>query len=86
MEDPLKTNGDPRGPALHRPSPILWHPRHAAVYLVGNGPLLASTIDEEHFAFLSLIYIIFSVATLVCVELKYNTKSCSYCLEFISFH
>ena len=54
--------------------------------LVGNGPLLASTIDEEHFAFLSLIYIIFFVATLVYVELKYNTRSCSYCLEFISFH
>ena len=46
------------------------------VDLVGNGPLLASTIDEEYFAFLSLIYIIFSVATLVCVELKYNTRSC----------
>ena len=55
-------------------------------YLVRNGPLLASTIDEEHFAFLSLIYIIFSVATLVCIKLKYNTRSCSYCLEFISFH
>ena len=38
--------------------------------LVRNELLLASTIDEEHFAFLSLIYIIFSVATLVCIELK----------------
>ena len=54
--------------------------------LVENGSLLASTIDEEHFAFLNLIYIIFFIAILVCVELKYNTRSCSYCLEFISFH
>ena len=46
------------------------------LYLVRNGPLLASTIDEEYFASLSLIYTIFSVAILVCVELKYNTRSC----------
>ena len=41
---------------LDKSIPVLFH-------LVRNGPLLASTIDEEHFAFLSLIYIIFSAAT-----------------------
>ena len=48
--------------------------------LVGNGPLLASTIDEEYFASLSLMYTIFSVTILICVELKYNTRSYSDCL------
>ena len=51
-------------------------PAQVFEYLVRNGPLLASTIDEEYFASLSLIYTIFSIAILVCVELKYNTRSC----------